>query len=70
MEDKSKEVDVNVDVASSEAQVIPSGAMQLQRKLGGKEVQLFAIGGAIGTSEFSDQIISCYSLTYNVQVSS
>ncbi|KAK4948127.1 hypothetical protein LTR10_013181 [Elasticomyces elasticus] len=41
-----------VDVDVGEAQEIASGAAHLKRKLGGKEVQLFAIGGAIGTSVF------------------
>ena len=44
------EKDGNPDVFAGESQAIPSGAAQLHRKLGGKEVQLFAMGGAIGTS--------------------
>jgi amino acid transporter len=39
-----------VDIDVGETQAVPSGAAHLQRKLGGKEVQLFAVGGAIGTS--------------------
>lgn len=39
--------------SSSEAalpsELISAGSQQLHRKLGGKEIQLFAIGGAIGT---------------------
>ncbi|KAK2765100.1 hypothetical protein FQN54_008799 [Arachnomyces sp. PD_36] len=33
-------------------ELISAGSQQLHRKLGGKEVQLFAVGGAIGTSLF------------------
>jgi len=56
MAEESKVVDMTekpmgrVDVDVGEAATIPSGAAHLQRKLGGKEVQLFALGGAIGTS--------------------
>lgn len=39
-----------VDVGIGEAELKSSPDAHLQRKLGGKEVQLFAIGGAIGTS--------------------
>ncbi len=42
----------DVDVGET-LQTVPSGTAHLQRKLGGKEVQLFAVGGAIGTSAFS-----------------
>lgn len=35
-----------------EGEVAPVGSQQLHRKLRGKEIQLFAIGGAIGTSLF------------------
>ncbi|KIW37820.1 uncharacterized protein PV06_09805 [Exophiala oligosperma] len=41
-----------VDVGIGEAELKSSPDAHLQRKLGGKEVQLFAIGGAIGTSVF------------------
>ncbi|KAI3065378.1 hypothetical protein CBS147353_8435 [Aspergillus niger] len=37
---------------SPEAPNITAGSQYLHRKLGGKEVQLFAVGGAIGTSLF------------------
>lgn len=30
-------------------ELISAGSQQLHRKLGGKEIQLFAVGGAIGT---------------------
>lgn len=30
-------------------ELISAGSQHLQRKLGGKEIQLFAVGGAIGT---------------------
>jgi amino acid permease len=43
----------DVDVASGEFQGVSFKNEQLARKLGGKEVQLFAIGGAIGTSQSS-----------------
>jgi amino acid transporter len=31
------------------AELISAGSQHLHRKLGGKEIQLFAVGGAIGT---------------------
>lgn len=31
------------------AELISAGSQNLHRKLGGKEIQLFAVGGAIGT---------------------
>ena len=31
------------------SELISAGSEQLQRKLGGKEIQLLAVGGAIGT---------------------
>lgn len=31
------------------SELISAGSQHLQRKLGGKEVQLYAVGGAIGT---------------------
>lgn len=30
-------------------ELVSAGSQQLHRKLGGKEIQLFAVGGAIGT---------------------
>lgn len=39
-----------VDIAVGETQDVSPPPAHLQRKLGAKEVQLFAIGGAIGTS--------------------
>ncbi|KAH8646174.1 putative general amino acid permease [Xylariales sp. PMI_506] len=43
----------DVDVSSGDVQyVVPHRKEHLARKLGGKEVQLFAVGGAIGTSVF------------------
>ena len=50
-EKKVHAVDVEAETGSGEVQIISTP--HLQRKLGGKEVQLFAIGGAIGTSMFS-----------------
>lgn len=38
------------DIKVGSTQLITAGSQNLQRKLGSKEVQLFAIGGAIGTS--------------------
>lgn len=35
--------------AALPAELISAGSQQLHRKLGGKEIQLFAVGGAIGT---------------------
>lgn len=44
---------VSAQKQSSEAalptELISAGSQDLHRKLGGKEVQLFAVGGAIGT---------------------
>lgn len=34
------------------SELISAGSQDLHRKLGGKEVQLFAVGGAIGTCKF------------------
>lgn len=39
------------------SELISAGSQQLQRKLGGKEIQLFAVGGAIGTC--MDLILQC-----------
>jgi amino acid permease len=47
-------INADPDVSSSEAQDLSLSASHLQRRLGGKEVQLFAIGGAIGTSMSCD----------------
>ncbi|KAF2169363.1 hypothetical protein M409DRAFT_20586 [Zasmidium cellare ATCC 36951] len=44
------EVTTEADVEVGSAQLITAGSQQLHRKLESKEVQLFAIGGAIGTS--------------------
>ncbi|KAF7116308.1 hypothetical protein CNMCM5793_004474 [Aspergillus hiratsukae] len=49
-------VDPNYDHQESEkalpAELISAGSQHLHRRLGGKEVQLLAVGGAIGTSLF------------------
>lgn len=45
-----EQVASETDVEVGSAQLITAGSQQLHRKLGSKEVQLFAIGGAIGTS--------------------
>lgn len=46
-------VDPNYDHQESEkalpAELISAGSQHLHRRLGGKEVQLLAVGGAIGT---------------------
>lgn len=47
--DKSSEK--NEDVSPGDSAEIKYGSQALHRKLRGKEVQLFAIGGAIGTCE-------------------
>ncbi|KAK4090036.1 general amino acid permease (agp2) [Purpureocillium lilacinum] len=51
-----RDVDSDNKDASSEAalpaELISAGSQQLHRRLGGKEIQLFAVGGAIGTSLF------------------
>lgn len=44
------------------AELISAGSQQLHRKLGGKEIQLFAVGGAIGTC-MSDTTSSWMKLT-------
>ncbi|KAK4503418.1 hypothetical protein PRZ48_004333 [Zasmidium cellare] len=45
-----EQVASETDVEVGSAHLITAGSQQLHRKLGSKEVQLFAIGGAIGTS--------------------
>ena len=35
--------------AASPSELISAGSQHLHRRLGGKEIQLFAVGGAIGT---------------------
>lgn len=42
-----------VDIGIVSMEEMPSSSQQLHRKLRGKEVQLFAIGGAIGTCKFT-----------------
>jgi amino acid transporter len=42
----------NEDIAQGSVADITSGSQSLHRSLRGKEVQLFAIGGAIGTCMF------------------
>lgn len=48
-EKKTYSIDAEADVSSGDVQVVHPDS-NLKRRLGGKEVQLFAIGGAIGTS--------------------
>lgn len=47
--DASPTLGSNEDVAQGEIVDVTSGSQSLHRSLRGKEVQLFAIGGAIGT---------------------
>jgi amino acid transporter len=39
--------------AAMSGELISAGSQHLHRKLGGKEIQLFAVGGAIGTCMLS-----------------
>jgi amino acid permease len=50
--DTTPTVGSNEDVAQGSVADITSGSQSLHRSLRGKEVQLFAIGGAIGTCMF------------------
>lgn len=50
----TKEFDMELDEKSAShtdlpAELISAGSDHLHRRLGGKEIQLFAVGGAIGT---------------------
>ena len=49
--DESPTTGSNEDVAQGVVADVTSGSQSLHRSLRGKEVQLFAIGGAIGTCE-------------------
>lgn len=50
MEKSALEPQLSNDVESGDTEtLISAGSQHLHRKLRGKEVQLFAIGGAIGT---------------------
>lgn len=49
-EKKVDNVSVDADADFGEVRPVAYSTAHLARKLGGKEVQLFAIGGAIGTS--------------------
>lgn len=44
-----QDVDRKPSEAALTGELISAGSQHLHRKLGGKEIQLFAIGGAIGT---------------------
>lgn len=52
-DDATKPPDTDIDEKNVESalsgELVSAGSQQLQRKLGGKEIQLFAVGGAIGT---------------------
>jgi amino acid permease len=52
-EKKMDDVSAEADIDSGEVQPVADSTPHLARKLGGKEVQLFAIGGAIGTSAYT-----------------
>lgn len=53
MEKSTLEPQSSNDVENGDAEtLISAGSQHLHRKLRGKEVQLFAIGGAIGTCNF------------------
>lgn len=52
--DPNKEFDMELDEKHASKTDLPSelisaGSAHLHRRLGGKEIQLFAVGGAIGT---------------------
>jgi hypothetical protein len=52
--DLTKELDMELDEKHASqtdlpAELISAGSDHLHRRLGGKEIQLFAVGGAIGT---------------------
>jgi amino acid permease len=52
--DPTKELDMELDAKTETHSELPSelisaGSAHLHRRLGGKEIQLFAVGGAIGT---------------------
>lgn len=48
--------------AALSAELISAGSQNLQRRIGGKEVQLFAVGGAIGTCKNALLNCSVYAL--------
>lgn len=45
---------VAIDSGSGSLEIVNAGSQHLQHKMRGKEVQLFAIGGAIGTCMIMD----------------
>ncbi|KAL3459371.1 amino acid permease/ SLC12A domain-containing protein [Aspergillus heterothallicus] len=49
-ENVSRDADHKGPEAAMSGELISAGSQHLHRKLGGKEIQLFAVGGAIGTS--------------------
>ncbi|OBT69876.1 hypothetical protein VE03_00641 [Pseudogymnoascus sp. 23342-1-I1] len=51
-EKKSSGGAIDESYSQDEGEVVPAGSQELHRKLRGRQVQLFAIGGAIGTSLF------------------
>jgi amino acid permease len=42
--------------AAMSGELISAGSQHLHRRLGGKEIQLFAVGGAIGTCMFTSHV--------------
>lgn len=53
------DIDQKHEEAALSGELISAGSQQLQRKLGGKEIQLFAVGGAIGTCMFLFTVLPC-----------
>lgn len=48
-EKKSPDGAIDESYSQDEGEAVPAGSQELHRKLRGRQVQLFAIGGAIGT---------------------
>ena len=60
--EKADDKSVSVDVGAGEVRLVPPPSRpHLERKVGGKEVQLFAIGGAIGTSALTYEMFLRFS---------
>ena len=60
--EKADDKSVSVDVGAGEVRLVPPPSRpHLERKVGGKEVQLFAIGGAIGTSTLTYEMLLRFS---------
>ena len=48
-DDDARAAHVETEEAALSSELVSAGSQHLQRRLGGKEVQLIALGGAIGT---------------------